>query len=217
MVALAGARGVHERGAVRGQRRGHEDKDHEEEAEELFHISITADFYYSKKAGKAQHKAMQREGGEEMTEMEFLESLSKEQAEFYARTLDELCEMLPKKPEETWENAGKTEQQVQHRKMIDAEVKLIHALIGLEELTERIRQAVTTLKTAKKLTNMRDEESGTGFGYVTEKVKAGIEVMWVAQRDIEFCVNRMRMLLGESEMLHREWASEVKKANGHGQ
>lgn len=60
MVALAGARGVHERGAVRGQRRGHEDKDHEEEAEELFHISITADFYYSKKAGKAQHKAMQR-------------------------------------------------------------------------------------------------------------------------------------------------------------
>ena len=35
MVALAGARGVHERGAVRGQRRGHEDKDHEEEAEEL--------------------------------------------------------------------------------------------------------------------------------------------------------------------------------------
>lgn len=160
---------------------------------------------------------MQREGGEEMTEMEFLESLSKEQAEFYARTLDELCEMLPKKPEETWENAGKTEQQVQHRKMIDAEVKLIHALIGLEELTERIRQAVTTLKTAKKLTNMRDEESGTGFGYVTEKVKAGIEVMWVAQRDIEFCVNRMRMLLGESEMLHREWASEVKKANGHGQ
>ena len=60
MVALAGARGVHERGAVRGQRRGHKDKDHEEEAEELFHISITADFYYSKKAGKAQHKAMQR-------------------------------------------------------------------------------------------------------------------------------------------------------------
>ena len=42
MVALAGARGVHERGAVRGQRRGHKDKDHEEEAEELFHISITA-------------------------------------------------------------------------------------------------------------------------------------------------------------------------------
>lgn len=27
-----------------------------------------------------------------MTEMEFLESLNKEQAEFYARTLDELCE-----------------------------------------------------------------------------------------------------------------------------
>lgn len=60
MVALAGARGVDERGAVRRQRRGHEDKNHEEEANELFHISITADFYYSKKAGKAQHKAMQR-------------------------------------------------------------------------------------------------------------------------------------------------------------
>ena len=42
MVALASARGVHECGAVSGQRRGHEDKDHEEEAEELFHISITA-------------------------------------------------------------------------------------------------------------------------------------------------------------------------------
>ena len=152
-----------------------------------------------------------------MTEMEFLESLNKEQAEYYAKTLDELCEMLPKKPEETWENAGKTEQQVQHRKMVDAEIKLIHALIGLEELTERIRQAVTTLETAEKLTSMRNEVSGTGFGYVTEKVKAGIEVMWVAQRDLEFCVNRMRMLLGESEMLHREWASEVKKANGHGQ
>jgi len=27
-----------------------------------------------------------------MTEMEFLESLNKEQAEYYARTLDELCE-----------------------------------------------------------------------------------------------------------------------------
>ena len=35
MVALAGARGVHERGAVRGQRRGHEDKDHEEEEREV--------------------------------------------------------------------------------------------------------------------------------------------------------------------------------------
>ena len=59
MVALAGARGVDERGAVRRQRRGREDKNHEEEADELFHISITADFYYSKTAGKAQHKAMQ--------------------------------------------------------------------------------------------------------------------------------------------------------------
>ena len=73
MVALAGARGVDERGAVRRQRRGREDKNHEEEADELFHISITADFYYSKKAGKAQHKAMQRaapngaeRGGERM-------------------------------------------------------------------------------------------------------------------------------------------------------
>ena len=27
-----------------------------------------------------------------MTEMEFVESLNKEQAEYYARTLDELCE-----------------------------------------------------------------------------------------------------------------------------
>lgn len=62
MVALAGARGVDERGAVRRQRRGREDKNHEEEADELFHISITADFYYSKKAEKAQHKAMQRKG-----------------------------------------------------------------------------------------------------------------------------------------------------------
>lgn len=53
MVALASARGVHERGAVRGQRRGHEDKDHEEEAEELFHISITADTI-SETAGKKQ-------------------------------------------------------------------------------------------------------------------------------------------------------------------
>lgn len=60
MVALAGARGVDKRGAVRRQRRGREDKNHEEEANELFHISITADFYYSKKAGKAQHKTMQR-------------------------------------------------------------------------------------------------------------------------------------------------------------
>lgn len=49
MVALAGARGVHERGAVRGQRRGHENKDHEEEADKLFHISITADSYYTRK------------------------------------------------------------------------------------------------------------------------------------------------------------------------
>ena len=43
-----------------------------------------------------------------MTEMEFLESLNKEQAEYYAKTLDELCEMLPKKPEQAWEDAGKT-------------------------------------------------------------------------------------------------------------
>lgn len=62
MVALAGARGVHERGAVRGQRRGHEDKDHEEEAEELFHISITAKDTISENGGGKQHKAMQREG-----------------------------------------------------------------------------------------------------------------------------------------------------------
>jgi len=151
-----------------------------------------------------------------MTEMEFLESLSKEQAEYYAKSIDELCEMLPKKSEETWEDAGRTEQQVQHRKMVDAEIELTSSLIAVEELTEKIRQAVTTLKTAEKLTNMRDEESGTGFGYVPKKVKAGIEVMWVAQRDIEFCVNRMRMLLGESEILHREWVSEVEKANGHG-
>lgn len=54
MVALAGARDVHERGAVRGQRRGHEDKDHEEEAEELFHISITAKDTISEKTGKRQ-------------------------------------------------------------------------------------------------------------------------------------------------------------------
>lgn len=54
MVALAGARGVNDRGAVRGQRRGHEDKDHEEEAEELFHISITAKDTISEKAGKRQ-------------------------------------------------------------------------------------------------------------------------------------------------------------------
>lgn len=60
MVALAGARGVHERGAVRGQRRGHEDKDHEEEAEELFHISITAKDTISESGGGKQHKAMQR-------------------------------------------------------------------------------------------------------------------------------------------------------------
>lgn len=152
-----------------------------------------------------------------MTEMEFLESLNKEQAEYYAKTLDELCEMLPKKPEQTWEDAGKTEQQVQHRKMVDAEIELTSSLLAVEELTERIRQAMTTLKTAKKLTNIRDEESGTGFGYVPKKVKAGIEIMWVAHRDLEFCVNRMRMLLGESEILHREWVSEVKKANGHGQ
>lgn len=156
-------------------------------------------------------------GGEEVTEMEFLKSLNKEQAEYYAKTLDELCEMLPKKPEQTWEDAGKTEQQVQHRKMVDAEIELTSSLLAVEELTERIRQAVTTLKTAKKLTNIRDEESGTGFGYVPKKVKAGIEIMWVAHRDLEFCVNRMRMLLGESEILHREWVSEVKKANGHGQ
>jgi hypothetical protein len=54
MVTLASARGVHERGAVRGQRRGHEDKDHEEEAEELFHISITAKDTISETAGKKQ-------------------------------------------------------------------------------------------------------------------------------------------------------------------
>lgn len=54
MVALAGARGVHERGAVRGQRRGHEDKDHEEEAEELFHISITAKDTISENGGGKQ-------------------------------------------------------------------------------------------------------------------------------------------------------------------
>lgn len=54
MVTLAGARGVHERGAVSGQRRGHEDKDHEEEAEELFHISITAKDTISETAGKKQ-------------------------------------------------------------------------------------------------------------------------------------------------------------------
>lgn len=54
MVALAGARGVHERGAVRGQRRGHEDKDHEEEAEELFHISITTKDTISETTGKKQ-------------------------------------------------------------------------------------------------------------------------------------------------------------------
>lgn len=53
MVALAGARGVHERGAVRGQRRGHEDKDHEEEANELFHISITANSYYTRNGGES--------------------------------------------------------------------------------------------------------------------------------------------------------------------
>lgn len=93
-----------------------------------------------------------------MTEVEFLESLNKEQAEYYAKTLDELCEMLPKKPEQTWEDAGKTEQQVQHRKMVDAEIELTSSLLAVEELTERIRQAVTTLKTAKKLTNIRDEE-----------------------------------------------------------
>ena len=29
-----------------------------------------------------------------MTEMEFLESLNKEQAEYYAKSIDELCEML---------------------------------------------------------------------------------------------------------------------------
>lgn len=62
MVALAGARGVNERGAVRGQRRGHKDKDHEEEAEELFHISITAKDTISENGGGKQHKAMQREG-----------------------------------------------------------------------------------------------------------------------------------------------------------
>lgn len=54
MVALASARGVHECGAVSGQRRGHEDKDHEEEAEELFHISITAKDTISETAGKKQ-------------------------------------------------------------------------------------------------------------------------------------------------------------------
>ena len=63
MVALAGARSVHERGAVRGQRRGHEDKDHEEEAEELFHISITTKDTISESGGGKQHKAMQRKGG----------------------------------------------------------------------------------------------------------------------------------------------------------
>lgn len=54
MVALASARGVHERGAIRGQRRGHKDKDHEKEAEELFHISITAKDTISETAGKKQ-------------------------------------------------------------------------------------------------------------------------------------------------------------------
>ena len=68
MVTLAGARGVHERGAVRGQRRGHEDKDHEEEAEELFHISITAKDTISESGGGKQHKAMQRKGGGERGE-----------------------------------------------------------------------------------------------------------------------------------------------------
>lgn len=60
MVALAGARGVHERGAVRGQRRGHEDKDHEEEAEELFHISITTKDTISETAGKKQEVGSDR-------------------------------------------------------------------------------------------------------------------------------------------------------------
>lgn len=68
MVTLASARGVHERGAVRGQRRGHEDKDHEEEAEELFHISITAKDTISESGGGKQHKAMQRKGGGETME-----------------------------------------------------------------------------------------------------------------------------------------------------
>lgn len=72
MVALAGARGVHERGAVRGQRRGHEDKDHEEEAEELFHISITAKDTISENGGGKQHKAMQRKGGETMEKVKEL-------------------------------------------------------------------------------------------------------------------------------------------------
>lgn len=83
MVALAGARGVDERGAVRRQRRGHEDKNHEEEANELFHISITADFYYSKKAGKAQHKGMQRKGVNGVNKMKITIEIGDTKREVY--------------------------------------------------------------------------------------------------------------------------------------
>lgn len=151
-----------------------------------------------------------------MTEMEFLESLNEEQAEFYAKTLDELCEMLPKKPEETWEDAGESEVFKKTQMLIKAEDPTTDALFDIGHLTEKIRQAVMVLEMAKTVAFTRDEKAGTPFGFVPENAKAAIEAMWVAHRDLELCVSRMRMLLGEAETEHAVWVETLERVNGHG-
>ena len=152
-----------------------------------------------------------------MTEIEFLESLSKEQAEFYAKSIDELCEMLPKKPEETWEDADGSEEFKRTQKLIKAQRPTTNALFDIETLTGKIRQAVTVLEMAETVFNTRDEKAGMPFGFVPEKAKAAIEAMWVAHRDLEFCVDRMRMLLGEGETGYAEWIDAIERVSGHGQ
>lgn len=123
MVALAGARGVDKRGAVRRQRRGREDKNHEEEADELFHISITADFYYSKKAGKAQHKAMQR--------------AAPNGAERGGETMEKVKELLMQQMELLHERAKKAES-------ADDLAALTRGMIGLSEEMRDIRCGIGT-------------------------------------------------------------------------
>lgn len=152
-----------------------------------------------------------------MTEMEFLESLSKEQAEYYAKSIDELCEMLPKKPEETWEDAGKSEDFKKTQILIKAEKPVIRALCSVEKIAEQVQQAVTALEVARDVAFTREKNDASPFDFVPEKIKTGITVMWMAHRELEFCVSRMRMFLGEGETAYAEWIETIERVNGHGQ
>lgn len=151
-----------------------------------------------------------------MDEMEFLHSLNEEQAAFYAKTLDELCKLIPKKEAESWEDAGKSEELKRARRLIQAEEPAVHAIFAVGELAAKIRQAETVLEMAKDTANTRGGEGASPFGFMPEKVKAGIDAMWVAYRDLRFCVSRMRMLLGEAETGLAEWEDAAARVNGHG-